>query len=54
MAEKKKKEYIAVQGINFDELKGKPRVEPGESIPDGVDPKVIAELLANGAIKERE
>jgi len=51
MAEKK--QYIAVQGIDFDELPGKPRVEPGDPIP-AIPKKTVDELLAIGAIREAE
>lgn len=54
MADEKKKKYIAVVGINFDGLKGKPRAEPGDPIPDGLKPETIKDLLANGDIKEAE
>jgi hypothetical protein len=48
------KRYVAVVGIDFEGLKDKPRVDAGETIPAGIDPKVIADLLANGDIKEVE
>lgn len=44
--------YIAKTGINFDGLKGKPRVEVGKPIPEGVPEKEIAQLMASGAIEE--
>lgn len=50
--EKKTKEYVALVGLNFDGLKGKPRVETGEIIPKEVDAKEIAQLLADKHIKE--
>lgn len=46
------KQYRAKVGINFDGLKGKPRVEPGELIPEGVKPEVLKDLLDNGDIEE--
>lgn len=49
-----KKTYIATVGLDFDGLKGKPRVEPGDPIPGGVKQDVIDDLLANGDIKESE
>lgn len=54
MAEKKPKKYIALNGINFDGLKGKPRVEIGDPIPEGVSAEDIKDLLANEDIKESE
>lgn len=51
---KKKKKYVALNGIDFDGLKGKPRVETGDPIPEGVSPDDIKDLLANGDIKESE
>lgn len=51
---KKKKTYVALNGIDFDGLKGKPRVEIGDLIPDGVSSEDIKDLLANGDIKESE
>lgn len=51
---KKKKRYVALNGINFDGLKGKPRVEIGDAIPEGVTLDDIKDLLANGDIKESE
>ncbi len=47
-----KVKFVAVKGINFDALKSKPRVEPGEPIPEDINTKVIADLLVNGDIKE--
>jgi hypothetical protein len=44
------KVYVAVRGIDF----AKERIEPGEEIPSGTNPKVVADLLANGDIKESE
>jgi hypothetical protein len=43
--------YIAKIGLNFDGIKDKPRVEPGEPIPV-VSDKEIKELLAIDAIEE--
>lgn len=50
MAEKKK--YIAKVGLDFDGLKDKPRVEPGEPIPAGLKQSEIDELLALDQIEE--
>lgn len=50
--EKKQKKYIALVGLNFDGMKGKPRVEAGDRIPDGVDAKEIAQLLKDKQIEE--
>ena len=47
-----KKKYVAKVGLDFDGLKGKPRVEAGEKIPAGVDAKEIAQLLADKQIEE--
>ena len=52
MASIEKKKYIARVGINFDLLKGKPRVEAGQAIPDAATDKDIADLLAINAITE--
>lgn len=49
-----KPRYVATTGINFDGLKGKPRVEAGQVIPAEVSDKEIQELLASGVIKESE
>lgn len=46
------KKYIAKVGISFDGLKDKPRVEPGQPIPEKLDQKTIDDLLANGDIEE--
>ena len=51
---KKEKEYVAVHGIDFEEVKNKPRVEPGDPIPSDVPAAIIKELLADGHIKESE
>lgn len=47
-----KKRYIAVHGIEFGKLKGKPRVESGEAIPEGADPETLKDLLDHGDIEE--
>lgn len=52
--EKKTKSYVALNGINFDGLKGKPRVEKGDPIPEGVTAEDIKDLLANKDIKEAD
>lgn len=48
----KKKKYIAKVGLNLDGLKGKPRVEAGEPIPDNVPKEEIEQLLNDGQIEE--
>ena len=48
----KSKKYVATVGISFEGLKGKPRVEAGDPLPDGVPADVIKDLLENGDIKE--
>lgn len=50
----KAKKYIAMAGMNFDGLKGKPRVEIGDLVPDGLTDKEIKQLLADGDVKEAE
>lgn len=52
MASVEKKRYIAKVGINFDGLKDKPRVEPGQLIPNNVPEATIKDLLADGVIEE--
>lgn len=54
MVDELKKSYVAVTAIDCDGLKGKPRIEAGKPVPDGLDPKDIKALLASGDIKERE
>lgn len=49
-----KKKYVAQTGINFEGLKGKPRVEAGQHIPEGLKPEQIEALLDIKAIKEVE
>ncbi len=51
MAEKKQRKYVAVNALDCEGLKGKPHIEPGETVPD-IDPKDIEALLASGDIKE--
>lgn len=51
MAEKKK-QYVAKRGITFEGMKGKPQVKSGDPLPEGVDAKTIADLLAHGDIEE--
>ena len=46
------KGYIAVHGIDFEGLKDKPHVEPGDPVPEGLDAKVIDDLLACRDIEE--
>ena len=46
------KKHIAKTGINFDGLKGKPRVEAGDPIPESVPEATIQDLLHDGAIEE--
>lgn len=53
MSEKKKK-YVAKVGLDFEGLKDKPRVEPGEPIPEGVKASEIDALLALGQIEEEK
>ncbi len=48
---KEKPKYIAVNGMNLGDPKGK-RVEPGEPLPDGVKPETIKDLLEHGDIRE--
>lgn len=43
--------YIAVRRIQFEGLKGKPAVEPGEYLPSGVDATTIKDLLECKDIK---
>jgi len=52
MPKEDKKKYVAVVGINFDGLKGKPRIEPGDPIPSEVPQKEIDELVASGIVEE--
>lgn len=47
-----KKRFICVTGMDFEGLKGKPRVEAGKPIPDGLTEKQIKEYLEAGLIKE--
>jgi hypothetical protein len=47
-----KKRYIAVRGINFEGLKDKPRIEPGQRIPEAVPSEDIQALLSIDAIRE--
>lgn len=47
-----KKKYVCVTGMDFEGLKGKPRVEAGQPIPDGLTDKQIKEYLAGGLIEE--
>lgn len=49
---KGKKQYVAVNGISFDGLKGKPRIEAGDFIPEEVNDATIKDLLASGDIRE--
>ena len=44
--------YIAKVGLDFDGLKGKPRVEAGEPIPAKVPESEIVQLLSDGHIEE--
>lgn len=52
MADVKKQQYVAVRGIDFEGLKGKPHCEPGDPIPDGVKADTLKDLLECGDIKE--
>lgn len=52
MPKTEKKQYVAVNGINFEGLKDKPRVEAGGLIPEGVDAATIQDLLDGGDIRE--
>jgi hypothetical protein len=45
------KKYVAKVGLDFEGIKDKPRVEPGEPIPV-ISEKEIKELLAIDAIEE--
>ena len=47
-----KKTYITKVGLNFDGLKGKPRIEAGEPIPANVPESEIKQLLSDGHIEE--
>lgn len=49
-----KKQYVAVRGITFEGLKGKPHVEADDLLPVGVDAATIQDLLATGDIQEVE
>lgn len=49
---KEKPKYIAKVGITFEGIKGKPHIEPGDPIPDGVKPETIKDLLEHGDIEE--
>ena len=51
---KDKKEYVAVNDLDCEGLKGRPHVNPGEPIPAGIDPEDIRALLESGDIKESE
>lgn len=47
-----KKKYVCATGMNFESLKGQPRVEAGQPIPEGLTPKQIKEYIEGGLIKE--
>lgn len=50
--EKKPKKYVCVTPMDFEGLKGKPHVEAGKPIPDGLTKEQIKEYLEGGMIKE--
>lgn len=52
MASTNVKKYIAKVGLDFDGLKGKPRVEKDEPVPANVPESEIKQLLADGMIEE--
>lgn len=54
MAKKKGATYVALTGIDFENLTPAIRVEAGEPIPDRVGPDAIKDLLEAGLIKESE
>lgn len=47
-----KKKYVAKVGLDFDGLKGKPRVEAGEKLPEGLKQSEIDELIKMGQAEE--
>ena len=56
MADEKKrpKNYVAKVGLDFEGLKGKPRIEPGERLPEGLNAGEIQELLDLNQIEEAQ
>jgi hypothetical protein len=51
---KKKPGYYAKVGIDFEGLKGKPRVEAGDPVPEGLKPKELEQLEKAGMIEKVE
>lgn len=46
------KKYVCAVACDFEGLKGKPHVEAGKPIPEGLTEKQIKEYVAGGLIKE--
>lgn len=47
-----KKKYVVVTSIDCEGLKGRPHVEKGKAVPEGIPSEDIKALLASGDIKE--
>jgi len=52
--EKRKPGYYAKVGIDFEGLKGKPRVEAGDPVPEGLKQKELDQLLKDDMIEKVE